>query len=459
MKMEEELIKLIKNNDIKTNSKDINKGDIFVCALGNYDKNIYINDAIDKSCSFIVTNIDINDKVDYLKVDNPNLYLKKMLDEKYEYPLLNKTLIGVTGTDGKTTVVTIIRDMLNGASIGTNGLEFNEFNKNLCNTTPNLVELYECFDIINKNNIKVISMEVSSESYLTNRIPYLLFDIGIFLNISKEHLDKHKSFDNYLMCKKKLLLNSKIKIINRDDSHFTKIVKGLGNYLTFGKKKSDLQIINYHLYIDKTEITFKYQKKKYYVISPLLGEYNIFNLAAAIITLLGLGYDIEDVIKRIKNIKNPKGRMELLRVNNKLVMIDYAHTIKATERILNFLNKFYHKKIITVVGCAGGRYKEKRPLIGKSVLKFSKMVIFTSDDPRWDDPNDIISEMIGKSKNKNYYIEIDREKAIKKALDIVGKNEILLILGKGRDNYMAIYDEIINYSDIDVLKKYDNSVK
>ncbi len=445
--------KLIKKCDLKTNSKDIKKGDIFFCALGGYDKNKYIPDAIKKGCRLVITDKDIKDKVKYLKHDNLSLYLKELLDLKYQFPLKNKKLIGVTGTDGKTTTVTIIRDMLDGASIGTNGVEFNDYHKEIRNTTPSLDELYKYFDIINQKKLDNIVMEVSSESYLTERIPELKFDIGIFLNISNEHLDKHKSFLNYLECKKKLLLNSKIKIINRDSRYFNYLKDGLQNYLTFGYKKGDLKVLKYQLFFNKTTIWFKYQKKKYKIDSPLTGKYNIDNLMASILCLIALGYKIDDIIKRIKLIKTIPGRMELLNIKNYHVLIDYAHTEHATKEVFRFVKKF-QKNIITVLGCAGGRYKEKRPLIGKYACKYSKTVIFTSDDPRNENPSEIIKEMLSQTKKKNYYIIINRKEAIKTALNIAKKNDLILILGKGRDNYMAILDKKIPYSDIDVIKEF-----
>ena len=447
--------KLIQKHAIKTNSKNIQKGDIFVCALGQMDKNEYIEEAINNGASMVVT-----DKKYYHKkvfcCENTDAYLKEILDLKYNYPLSKINLIGVTGTDGKTTTVSILKDMLNGASIGTNGVEYHQSQIDLHNTTPDLVTLYDCFDKIRKQNIFDVAMEVSSESYLTKRIPYLKFDVGIFLNISNEHLDKHKTFTNYLECKKELLRNSKKCLINNDSEYFKDVTDGLDNYLTFGHNKGDLQILKEKMYYDKTIIKFKYQHKNYTIVSPLSGEYNVINLMAAVLCLLSMGYKINDVIQRICLIKKIPGRMESFSLNGKNIFIDYAHTLNATKKILLFLKKYSRKKIILVVGCAGDRYREKRPLIGDIALKYSKKVIFTSDDPRWENPSDIIKEMLAKTKRKNYYIVLSRSDAIKTALNIAGKNDLVVILGKGRDNYMAIQNELVPYSDIDVLNAYFN---
>lgn len=443
---------LVKKKNIRVNTKDIKKGDIFVCTTGLMDKHEFIPDAIKKGCSLVITDRDISDKIKYLKVRDIDRYLRYLLDIKYDYPLDNVNLIGVTGTDGKTTAASIIKDMINGSYIGTNGVRYQEMVIDTNNTTPSIDYLFEYFQMFKERRVHDIVMEVSSESYLTKRIPTLKFNVGIFLNISYEHLDKHHTFENYLSCKKELLKNSDIKIINRDDKYFKEIIKDIDYYLTFGKKKSDLRIKDYQLLEDKTIITFIYQKKEYKVVSPLIGEYNVYNLASSILTLLALNYSMNDIIKRIKNIKVIPGRMEHFYIKNKHVVIDYAHTIKATNEVLKFMDLFHHKKIITVLGCAGGRYIEKRPLIGKIVLKYSKKAFFTMDDPRWEDPHDIIHDMLSMTKKKNYEIIINREEAIKKAINEAMRDDLVLILGKGRDNYMIINDEKIPYNDIDVLE-------
>ncbi len=442
--------RLIEKRKIKTNSKYIDKGDIFVCALSS-NKEQYLWDALRKEASLVITDKPIKHRKVLVVQKDINRYLKELLDKKYYCPLSNKTLIGITGTDGKTTTASILRYMLEGASIGTNGLEFIDYHENLLNTTPSLDVLYDCFKKINEHHLTKIIMEVSSESYLTKRIPYLSFDIGIFLNISKEHLDKHPNFMNYLACKKELLQNSQLKIINRDTKYFKDITKGLTNYVTFGKKKSDLQILHYKLSFTKTAIKFKYQKKIYHLNSPLLGKYNVYNLAAAILCMFKMYYSFSNIQERILKIQGIPGRMEKLIIHGHLVIIDYAHTENATKNVLQFLKKYTNKKIVTIVGCAGGRYKEKRANIGKTVLKYSHYVYLTMDDPRWENPYDIIKEMLKKTKKKNYEIVLSRREAIIKALKMLKKDELLLILGKGHDNYMAINDYKVPYSDIEVL--------
>ena len=445
----------IKIKGIKTNSKDIQKGDVFVCTLGNVDKKEYITDAINKGCSFVITNDEINDNIPHVIVDNINLVLKKILNHYYKFPLRKVRLVGVTGTDGKTSLTTMLKDMTNGACIGTNGLIFNDQVFDLENTTPSLDKVYDCIDKAIKKGKKDIFMEVSSEAYLTKRIPGLFFDIGVFTDITKEHLDKHKNFNNYFKCKMKLLKNSGVAIINHDSKYFNKVKEVNSNYRTYGLKKSDITIIDYRLYLNRTYIKFNYKGNEYTVVSPLIGLYNIYNLMASILVMIELGYKIDDIIKRINLIKTPLGRNEIVYNQDCLVMIDHAHTENAIRNILQFMNNFKKNRLIVVLGCAGGRYKEKRKKIGKLALNYADVVIFTSDDPRDENPNTIIDDMLrgNITFNKEYYRIINRKLALKKAIRMKEDDDIILVLGRGRDSIMHLNGYDIEFSDYEELKK------
>lgn len=434
------------------NSKDIKKGDLFI-PYGGIDRYKYISDALKKGCSLVISDKEYKSKKIF-KINNLDKKIVSILNKYYNYPLKNIKLIGVTGTDGKTTVTSILSDLLKCPSIGTNGFVLGNNNYPLNNTTPSIDILYDCFKKSCNFNYKNIVMEVSSEAYLTNRIGLLPFDIAIFTNITKDHLDKHKTFDNYLECKLKLFKNSKISILNRDSKYYYKFKDNSHISYSYGFKiGSDLKILYYKLFIDKSLICFKYQGKKYKLYYNLLGKFNVYNIACIILTMLKLGYKIDEILERFKNIKQISGRMEIFSINNKTIVLDYAHTANATLNILKFFRKF-NKNIITIVGCAGDRYKEKRKEIGSIVLKYSKLVIFTMDDPRYENPNTIIDEMIGSTRKNNYIKILDRKKAIKYAILNSRETDLILILGKGRDNYMLINNKKIKYSDYDVIKSF-----
>ena len=245
--------------------------------------------------------------------------------------------------------------------------------------------------------------------------------------------------------------------MNKDDKHFNYIKKRCNkNIITYGiSKKCNYYFYNINEYNDKTTFNLKVNNKIYNITSPLLGKFNVYNLVAAIITLNCFNIDMPSIIDNIKKLKQVPGRLQKIDFKqNYDIILDYAHTTNATYEVLNFFNKVKKGNIITVVGCAGKRYKDKRSEIGKIVTNYSNKVIFTMDDPRNENVESIISDMTSKVKNNNYEIIEDRTKAIFKALSLAKENDTLLILGKGLDNYMAIDDKYIKYSDLNVIKSY-----
>lgn len=451
-------------NDIKINSKEVIKGDLFVCIKGvTADRNDYLEEAINNGASAIVTNKIINLDIPVIYVDDPNKELYRLCKNFYDYND-DLTIIGVTGTNGKTTVTSIIKDMIGNTCgyIGTNGLKSNSINESIRNTTPDVDRLYKYFKMLKDDGCNTISMEASSEAFYRNRLKDIKFDIGIVTNVTEDHLNIHKTLDNYLKCKEELIKNVKdngYSILNVDDKYYKEFKKvANGKILTYGKNKSDLQIIDFKEEINNTLIILKYNNNLYKIKSPLSGEYNIYNLCAAILALISLNYSFDEIINRISNIKVPNGRGQFLNFGQDYkIVLDYAHTTDAFKKIYRFLNNIKTNRIITVTGSAGGREKEKRSEIGKVVLDNSDYVIFTMDDPRFEDVNDIINDLVKDSNKNNYERIFDREDAIKKALSIANKDDIVLIAGKGTDNYMAIKDKYIPYNDLEVLKKIYNT--
>ena len=451
-------------NDIKNNSKEVKKGDLFVCIKGvNVDRHNFIVEAIKNGCSALIVSRDGNYGVPYVKVKDPNKELGKISKKFYNNPLKKIKLIGITGTDGKTTTASILRNMIANdrcGYIGTNGV----YSKNKIittnNTTPEINETYKYLDFFVKENLKYATMEISSEALLLNRTNTLKLDVAVLINITEDHLNVHKTIENYIKSKLKifsLLKKSGVAVLNRDDFYYQYIKTKIKNRtLTFGKSKdSDLQIINIKEKDNNTIFTFKYLNNIYKVKTSLKGEYNIYNLSGAILSMIGLGFTIKEAITRISNIETVSGRCEFLEYGqNYKIVLDYAHTENGLKKILMYLNKIKKNRIITVTGSAGGREKQKRSQMGKTVLELSDLVIFTMDDPRFEDVNNIIDDMTSKCKKTNYIRIINREEAINKALSIAKNDDIVLIAGKGRDNYMAIGDKKILYCDFNAIDKY-----
>ena len=447
--------------DIKINSKEVKDGDIFVCTMGvTADRHDFVNQAVENGAKLIVASKEIDVDVPVVYVEDTNKELINLAKKVYDYDE-NLKLIGVTGTNGKTTVALMIKYLLGNDTgyMGTNGIIANSFNEAIRNTTPDADRLYKYFKRFKEDDCQNIVLETSSEAFYRNRLDELEFEVGLLTNITEDHLNIHKTIENYVECKMDLFRKVKkdgFCILNIDDSYYDLALKNSnGKVLTYGKQESTLQIVDYKLYVDKTEITLNYNDNLYNIVSPFLGEVNIYNLTSSILTCIALGKDINEVIKNISNIPKIPGRLDCLDKNTDYkIILDYAHTLDAFKKIIPFLNSVKENRLIVITGSAGGRQQDKRPLIGNYLLENVDEVIFTMDDPRYEDPLKIIYEMIGESKCKNYKIIVDREFAIKEAFDNAKSGDIILIAGKGIDNYMVVADVYFPYSDVENIDNY-----
>lgn len=448
---------------IKINSKEVTPGDIFVCTMGvNADRHDFIEEAIQNGAVAVVVQKDIKCIVPTIKVENTNQELPILASRFYNHPEEKLELIGITGTNGKTTVASIIQELIGNdicGYLGTNGIICSKFKESIRNTTPDADRLYGYFNRFVESGCKYLSMETSSEAFYRKRLDNLRFKIGIITNITEDHLNIHKTIQNYVSCKKELVKQVRedgYSILNRDDLHYEEIKESAkGTLLTYGKQDSTLQIIKESFSFTGTNITIKYQNQFYDFTSPLLGEFNVYNLCAAILCLLALGIKMEEILRKIPNITSPSGRVDFLEFGqNYHILLDYAHTTDAFSKLFSLLKQIRKGRVITVTGSAGGREKEKRAPMGKLVLDESDYVIFTMDDPRYEKVEDIIKDLVSSSTKTNYEIVVDRKEAIYKAFKIAQKDDIVLIAGKGIDNYMAVEDNYLPYSDLEVIKEY-----
>lgn len=440
---------------ITDDSRLVNEGYIFVATHGfNVDHYDYIAQAIDNGCVFIVCDKNIDIDFPHIIVENINDYYNQLCKKYYDIDMEDFTFIGITGTDGKTTTATIVSKLIDDcAYIGTNGLKIGNLNYTTNNTTPCISELYRDLAMIKKAAVKNTVMEVSSEALLHDRVSEFRYNIVAFTNVTGDHLNVHGSFDNYFKAKLKLLdllAVEGIVIVNGDDvnlqsincKNMYKIGKGVNNDFIINDWKDDKNI---------TKITISYKNEKYRITSPYKGEYNVYNVVMAFAIGYLYGVDPQTLISRINVLEPISGRGELLKFGQDFdIVLDYAHTINGVKSVLETYKNY--KNIIVVTGSAGGRERKKRRIIGDMIIKHSDIAIFTMDDPRYEKVDDIIDEMVGDE--KDYIRIIDRAKAITYALSIADKDSVVLILGKGRDNYMAIEDKKIPYNDYDVIANY-----
>lgn len=423
------------------------------------DRHLFIDDAIKNGAIAVIVDKDIPLKsVPLIKVDDTNKSFSEILPKFYNYPLDKLKLIGITGTDGKTTTATIIQELIDNCGyIGTNGVSCNGFYEKTSNTTPDLDKLYPYFDIFLKNGVNTVVMEVSSEALNYNRTRGITFDASILTNITKEHLNTHKTMENYIACKCKLFETTNgFSVLNKDDSHFEEVrSKCQSKVYTYGiNEENDLQIKDVKLLEDKTIFTIKYQNNEYEITSPLLALFNVYNLSSALLTLLIMGYKIEELVKRIPNL-SIDGRLQKVDLGQDFkVFVDYAHTPNGIKELLTFMNKIPHNKLIVLFSEPGERDKSKRPEKGYNVVTNCDYAIVTSQDPRFENPVDIANDLISLVKDyTNYEIILDRKEAIKKAIDIASKDDIVLIIGKGNEHYQIIQDKIVEFNDTEEVTK------
>lgn len=447
--------------DIKINSKEVEKGDMFVCIKGvKTNRHDFIEEAIQNGASCIVGDRDITCKVPYVKVLDANKILSDLCRKFYDFDNLKLKIIGVTGTDGKTTTSTSIQYLIGKDKcgyIGTNGYSCSKFTRDCPNSTPDPTLLYKYFKEFAEAGCEYVVMEASSEGFFRGRLDGLVFQSGGYTNITWEHINIHGSFENYVSSKVKLASQTKGKfIVNFDDKFNNKFKEASLNSLSYGENsKCDLYIKNYSITPRYTVITFVYEEKEYTFTSPLLGKFNVYNLACAFLICLSLGFSIHDLIDNCINI-DVSGRLEMIdHGQNFKVMVDYAHTPNGIKSILEFVRVLNVNRAIVVIGSAGERDYKKRPIMGKTVLDYADYAIFTYEDPRSEDPLDIIKQMVSEiDDDSKYEIVIDRSLAIKRAIDIAGENDIVLVLGKGSETYEKLRDKVIYFNDMEEASKW-----
>lgn len=446
---------------IEINSKEIEEGDLFVCTKGvTADRHDFIDEAIKKGARAIVVSKDIKDKsVPIIKVEDTNKEFPYICQRFYDYPDKKMTMIGVTGTDGKTTTTTIVQTLIGNdicGYIGTNGRSCAKFVGDNPNTTPDAHNLYSYLDEFVGYGCKYTAMEASSEAFFRNRLVATTYDVSAITNITSEHLNIHGSFENYVDCKLQLFRQTKkdgYSILNKDDKYYSMTREAcVSNVLTYGvEEDNDLQIVDFTVFPTHTTIKFKYLGKEIDIDSPLLGDFNVYNLACALLIVLSLGFTLEEVLPKIKDLK-VSGRLELLDTKTPYyVMVDYAHTPNGIAKLLNFVHTLDINRSIVVIGQAGERDYLKRPKVGNVVVENASYAIFTYEDPRSEDPKDICEDIIRELKetHDNYEIVIDRSEAIQKAVDIAQDKDIVLILGKGNETYEKLKTETIYFNDIE----------
>lgn len=475
-------IKIINNINLKISSLKfdsrciMSKNDMFFAIKGyNFDGHNFINKVIiEQNVQVIVCeylpNV-IYEKVTYFQVESVSYALGIISKNFYNNPSLSFKLIAITGTNGKTTCVTLLYKLF--CKLGficglISTIENYISNENIVSnqTTPDIIFLNEFFVKAKNKKCQYVFMEASSHGIMQNRLIGLSIDILGFTNITHDHLDYHKTFDEYLKVKKKIfdsLPKDSIAIINLDDKNFELIIE---NCLAKKKFYSLNKLTDYSGKILKYNINssfLEFNGLKFY--TSLIGNFNVYNTLLVFAISSELISDSIKIIDNLSTIHNVKGRFEkIFSCTNITIIIDYAHTPDALENVLKTINQVRSGKelLFTVFGCGGNRDKKKRAKMGKIAIDLSNQVIVTSDNPRNENINQIIYDIISEidtQKSSKYTIISDRRKAIKEAILLAKSGDIILIAGKGHENYQEVNEIKYYFDDLEISKKILKQLK
>ena len=436
---------------IKSDSRRIEKNDIFIALHGiKSDGHDYIDDAISRGASKVIVEHG-SYSVETLVVPDTKEYLKNYLVSNYSSIFSDMIIIGVTGTNGKTTTSYLIYQALNRlgvrcSMIGTLGYYKETKIGDLYNTSPDICMMYELLLDSYNSGFKCVVLEASSQGLAEDRLFGIKFDYAIFTNITHDHLDYHKNVENYVNSKRKLFSSLKdngIGIVNADDPYH---IYFNSNYsIKYGFEDCDYRVVEYEDY----KFTF-YDGDYHNVIHKLVGKYNVYNLMACIIILIRMGFKYDMISSVIKSIDSPSGRMEVYHYLSNRIIVDYAHTPDAVLNVLSSISGY--NKLYTVFGCTGNRDRSKRPIMTKLLLSKCEHVIITSDDLYDESFESIVGDMLSGVDYDNYTICSDRGEAIKKGISLLNSGDVLLVLGKGHESVIKKGSERIPFNDGEFIK-------
>ena len=462
---------------VTDDSRSVIPGSLFIAKRGySQDGSKFIADAFKRGARVVVTEGRSAVPAGAVKimVKDTRTATPVIADNFYGHPSEKLKMVGITGTNGKTTITYILEGIVKaaGAAAGVIGtINYRVKNKvtPAKNTTPGPIELQSILSRMVRSGAGYAVMEVSSHALDQGRVDKVSFDAAICTNVTGDHLDYHKTMENYF--KAKALIFKKLKrggaaILNGDDKRVARLKRSItkNKVLMYGTgKKADVRAEDIKLSMDGTTFTIVTQKRSFAVRTKLIGMHNVSNILAATAAALALGIRIDSIVKGIGKVMAVPGRLEAVDAGQPFkVFVDFAHTEDALFNVLTLLREVAGNRIVTVFGCGGNRDRTKRPRMGKVACELSDRVIVTSDNPRFENPGEIISEIEKgiKTSFSNYDIAVDRKEAINKALSVASDTDIILIAGKGHETYQIIKDRTFSFDDREVArsilkKKYD----
>ena len=453
-----------KVNFLTCSTDEVKKDCVFACLKGvNFDGHDFAKKALDFGACAVIVEKDLN-LPNQILVENSHKAFAKMCANFCGNPSQKLKFIGVTGTNGKTSTTKIIKDILtkHGKKVGLIGTIQNEIGDEIIttkNTTPTHLEFQKLLKTMVSKQCEYVVMEVSSHALVQERIADTHFSIAIFTNLSQDHLDYHNTMEEYYEAKKRLFYRTENALINLDDEYGKRLFNEINcKGFSFSIKNSDATFIAKDIEMDCNGIKYLIEGKKIRekVFFSTPGLFSVYNSMTALICCYLLGFDIKKTAQILKSCPPIKGRSEKLATKTDFTVIcDYAHSPDGLKNILSSINNYKKTRVITLFGCGGDRDKTKRPKMGQIAASYSDFLVVTSGNPRTEDPEKIIDEIIvGVQKTKTPYVKIvNREKAIYYALKIARKDDIILLAGKGHETYQIIGTKKRNFDEGEIVKK------
>lgn len=457
-------------------SRRVRENSIFFAIKGfTNDGNNYVDEAIKEGAVAVVSEGRVPEGVKniYWKQVNDVRESMALISSKFYKEMMEKLyLVGITGTNGKTTTSYLISHILEmggkrSGVVGTLGMKGMRIGSVSNLTTPESIDLHQYFSELVDNGFRYAIMEVSSHSIALKRIYYLPFKLGIFTNLTRDHLDFHKSIEEYFQIKRKLFLNEigtelQYALINADDEYGRRILKerkelGIVSYSYGFNEASDYRILDYDLSDKGINVRVNFEGKEYKLRSSLIGIPNIYNLVSASAAAVLMGVDADIIQDAVAAFKGVRGRYERVDYGQKfLVLIDYAHTEDAIENLLRMVRRLIVGKVIIVFGCGGDRDQGKRRLMGRAAAENADYLIITSDNPRSEDPISIIEMILEGVKEVGcsfYEVIVDREAAIYRAVEVAEDNDVVVLAGKGHEDYQIIGKVKLYFDEREIVKR------
>jgi UDP-N-acetylmuramoyl-L-alanyl-D-glutamate--2,6-diaminopimelate ligase len=453
---------------IEFDSRKIKKGSCYVAIKGFHNDGVdFVSEAVARGASAIVSvhpPPEVHARVTWVQVKNDRRALSFMANRFFEDPSRSLSVIGVTGTNGKTTTVALIQSLLNlgskSAAIGTLGMNFPGHDRATKLTTPEAPDIFAFMADVLRAGCANLAMEVSSAALSLHRVDDVAFAQAVFTSFSGDHLDFHGTMENYFEAKLSLfrrLGSENWAIINGDDPRGARIIRELNcRYITFGfSEQSDIRPMKYGFSLEGIRAVLQTPRGKIEFQSRLLGRFNLMNIMAAVSSALVKGVDAGMISSGLEAFLPVKGRVNIAHAGDFLVVVDYAHTDDALENLLKAFREITRGKLILVFGAGGSRDKTKRPRMAQVACRYADRVVVTSDNPRQEDPQSILADIVAGFTPgfTSFHAEPDRRAAIGLAIDQAAAGDVVLIAGKGHEDYQIFRDRTVHFDDFEVVRE------